>query len=316
MAPLGVTPDAKTGSALEPVCYDWCADVRRRCDQIDHAISERHPDPSFKMCHTSSDQQLIALCQGQNACETLFQSCKQFRPILSPREGLEEEQKGETGAFHDLPSFYELSRTVIPLLVPTTDPVEILYFDSGGHVAPVELALQILKETSHDKVYLTMTEIEPQVLQQIADCLKTIDGLVISDPFLTKKTKTYREYEIGVTTASTKEVIIRFVLGLKQKNGRYPPHFQQTHFDRADIVIGFDVEDSRLITQDVGRAWKKSKHKKEKVMIFENRDVYVNWAVKKHHPIVATLFSQHFGCEDPKGVSGLGLQPFVFKLKK
>ena len=204
---------------------------------------------------------------------------------------------------------------------PEDGPVEILYFASGNHIAPLELGAQILNKTEHKRVNFTYTEIDQEYYKEIYTELSMLEqqGKILDlkqrkGASTDTHSESIVEFKMRTKTGELKTMQITFVLG-KVVGEKYPPYFRPSDYEKADIVIGFDAEsvDDTVGFLREARTYSKGSDK-GKIFIMENRDEYIQWA-KGNSSEMTDNFSQHFGCETIKKDEGLNLRPIVFNLK-
>ncbi len=229
----------------------------------------------------------------------LMSQCDTSKPIIpfTVTDEASQEQPGmalmESQSWHDLPAFYELATPLINNLPNSKKPIEILYFASGEHVAPIEMALQILERTVHKKVHFTYTEIEPKYYDKIKHELAKLErnGLKLEGEVWQRPDNIYEERIIKYSyrtqsgqSGEIKHLSITFVLGRKLPNGDFPPYFRKQDFAAADVVLAFDAEDADLTTRYLSKAVKAGQTR-DKILIIENRPEYERWT-RAHGDIV------------------------------
>ncbi|MBT3181681.1 MAG: hypothetical protein HN337_04135 [Deltaproteobacteria bacterium] len=315
----GTKPTDTTG-------HDWCESIDERCDQIATLIlSHTGLAPDGGTCYQHGTKEMDDLCTAHLSCDATSYMCRAEKPFLTPNTEIDEWKLGESGQYHDVPAFMEVADTVIhsfmPNATPESGPVEIMYFASGNHIAPLELGAKILNSTEHKQVNFTYTEIDQEYYKEIYTELSMLEqqGKILDlkqrKGFSTPThSESIVEFKIRTDSGEIKTMQITFVLG-KVIDGEYPPYFRPSDYDKADIVIGFDAEsvDATVGHLNEARAYSKGDDQ-GKIFIMENRDDYVEWA-KGNSEYVVDNFSQHFGCETIKKDEGLNLRPIVFKLK-
>lgn len=326
----------KVNSAEDRQGYDWCQRIEERCQKIDASIEaisgistgEVRGMSADDVCSAPPNKQLEDICQSRSACHSVSARCLFVEsPRLKPHANVDKDKLGESGQYHDLPAFFEISEPIIQsyLRNPETknDSVNILYFASGNHIAPLELGFQILEKTDYGRVNFTYTEIDPTYLDDIMVELIELqkNGLIsdLTNPPQNGPKDTTRKEKIITFSYTTdagekKTVSLTFALG-KVVGEEYPPYFRQTDYDNADIVMAFDAEDADVTIKSLNNAHDQSAGKdKGKILITEDRDENTAWA-KGHGTFITSEYSQHYGCETNKRNGGLGLQPIVFKIK-
>lgn len=299
---------------------DWCSNIDNRCEAITKVLQSYQADPD------ADAKQILGLEGARRSCLWTSTRCLKNAPVLTPDFFVEHQQLGESAPYHDVPAFFEISDAIVIhyLRKPTApdDAVEILYFASGNHIAPLELGFQILEETEFQNVFFTYTEIYTDYYKDILAelCKLEQQGLIIG-----------LRQSRGATTASHEEYILSFyyrtrigeikhirltyVLGKKNEDGDYPDYFRLPDYRKADIVIGFDAEDVNTTTKTLGAAHAASSGANDgKIVVLENRVQYMQWA-ETYGTDMMGPFSQHYGCETREQDRGLNLRPIIFRLK-
>jgi len=242
----------KVNSADDQLRYDWCQKIDERCQKIDTFIEATNGMLADNICGNPPNKEFENICQSSSACKLVSARCLFTEsPRLKPHANIDKDKLGESGQYHDLPAFFEISQPIIDSYLKTPegkdDSVNILYFASGNHIAPLELGFQILEKTDYGRVNFTYTEIDPTYLDDIMTELRELqtNGLISDLSNQNGPKDTTREEKIITFSYTTdagkkKTVSLTFALG-KVVEEEYPPYFRQSDYDKADIIMAFDA---------------------------------------------------------------------------